>query len=355
MSLESGTAALNMQMTDRVPRVEYSAESHWPLVEAVTGIDTSIIDNRDRAQEAFRRKWDYAFNWSTDIGGTFLEETGGRTSRMGHAVYAELKDGTSDFNRDISQAFTDPEEVYELDFVREYGEYNRIGLVEKFEASYRSKCRRSPDTVNMGGVYVTLISGFIAILGWDMFLLVMGLDPKRFSSLMERYGEWIGQFYSAYAESSVPVIMCHDDICWSSGPFAHPNWYRQTYFPLLARLIEPLKQKGKKVMFTSDGDYTVFFGDIVRAGIDVVVMEPLSDMAVFADRYGASHGFVGNADTRILLGGTKADICGEVRRCMDIGRRYPGFIMAVGNHIPQNTPVRNALIYDEAYWNLSSR
>jgi uroporphyrinogen-III decarboxylase len=84
-------------------------------------------------------------------------------------------------------------------------------------------------------------------------------------------------------------------------------------------------------------------------------MEPMSDMAVFARRHGRSHAFVGNADTRVLLLGTKQDIYNEVKRCMDIGRRYPGFIMAVGNHIPANTPMVNALYYNEAYLELCKR
>jgi len=58
---------------------------------------------------------------------------------------------------------------------------------------------------------------------------------------------------------------------------------------------------------------------------------------------------IGNADTRFLLNGTKEQIRAEVQRCMDIGKKCPGFFMAVGNHIPPNTPVENALYYNEVY------
>ena len=60
-------------------------------------------------------------------------------------------------------------------------------------------------------------------------------------------------------------------------------------------------------------------------------------------------------DTTVLLTGTKEDIEKEVLRCMDIGKKYPGFIMAVGNHIPPNTPVDNALWYNEFYEKYSRR
>ena len=65
--------------------------------------------------------------------------------------------------------------------------------------------------------------------------------------------------------------------------------------------------------------------------------------------------FIGNADTRILLSGSREEIYSEVKRCMDIGKACPGFIMAVGNHIPPNTPVENCLYYNEVFEKLRRR
>ena len=40
---------------------------------------------------------------------------------------------------------------------------------------------------------------------------------------------------------------------------------------------------------------------------------------------------------------------------MDIAKNCPGFFMAVGNHIPENTPVENALYDNQVYDELSRR
>jgi uroporphyrinogen-III decarboxylase len=56
---------------------------------------------------------------------------------------------------------------------------------------------------------------------------------------------------------------------------------------------------------------------------------------------------MGNADCRILTFGTKEDIEKEVKRCIEKAKHCPGFIMAVGNHIPSNVPIENALYYFE--------
>ena len=40
---------------------------------------------------------------------------------------------------------------------------------------------------------------------------------------------------------------------------------------------------------------------------------------------------------------------------MNIGRDCPGFFLAVGNHIPANVPVENAIYYNQCYEELAWR
>ena len=354
MSREGGWAALNMEFTEKVPRTEFSVVRHWPLIEKVTGINTSILENRPRAVREFVKKWDYGLYWHVYVHREHLEKRG-RISKMGHANHSEEQDGKSDFSTEKVNAFEDLEEALQLDPWEEYGEFDKKTLIAEMEKDYEEMCHTFPDTLNMGGCYITLFSGLIEIFGWDMLLLALAAEPERFGKVIEGYYRWIKQFFEAYAESRVPVIMIHDDLCWTEGPAAHPEWYRKYIFPYMKKLMEPLKEADKKIIYTSDGNWTVFFDDIVDCGADMVFMEPCADMAAFAEKYGKTHGFVGNADTRVLLYGTKEDIYNEVKRCMDIGKKYPGFVMSVSNHIPPNTPVENALYYNEVYEKLSRR
>lgn len=188
-----------------------------------------------------------------------------------------------------------------------------------------------------------------------MLLLAMGTDPVRFGEMAGRYEKWVRPHFEALAESNIPVVMCHDDIAWTSGPFTSPDWYREYVFPAFRRLWRPILDAGKRLCYTSDGDYSMFFDDIVGCGAHCLVMEPCCDMAGFAARYGKTHAFIGNADCRVLLSGSRGDIRDEVARCMRIGKDCPGFLMAVGNHIPANTPVENCVHYNDAYMELRDR
>jgi len=352
MSYEDGWAAINLEMPGRIPRTEYSAEGHLALIRAVTGIDVNI-DSPDelkaRARREFVRAWNYDFFWNVLVGGDIF---GQKRTSMGHAVYAE---GGVDFNTKITSLFSDPEQALAFDPWEAYGPIDIAEWTAKFENHYRESCRANPTGVNMTGVYVTCISGLIDILGWDMLLLAAGTDLERFAGLTNRYASWMQQYFDALGAADVPIVMVHDDIVWTSGPFISPAWYRSCVFPNYRRYFAPLLDSGKKIIFTSDGNYSVFIDDLAHCGVHGFVLEPTTDMAYIAEHYGQTHVFIGNADTRILLNGTREQIRAEVERCMNIGRNCPGFFMAVGNHIPPNTPVENALYYNEVYEELSRR
>ena len=271
---------------------------------------------------------------------------------MGHAVYA---DAGTDYDDRVTKLFDDPEDVYDFDFYENFGAQDKSNLINRFNDHYDSLVSAHPDTVNMTGIYISCMSGLIDLLGWETLLMAAGIDSKLFGQFTERYVNWIEQYFIALSESKSDIVMIHDDIVWTSGAFIHPNWYRKYIFPSYNRLFAHLHQNNKKILFTSDGNYTEFVDDIASCGVNGFVMEPCTDMAYIAKKYGKTHSFVGNADTRILLNGTKEDIFNEVKRCMDIGKKYPGFFMAVGNHIPANTPVDNALHYNECYEKLSRR
>ena len=352
MSFEQGWAAINLDMPSRVPHTEYSVTEHWDLIKVVTGLEVtpdSPSDLKQRASFALMKAWDFDFRWSTLIGNGEVEEF---ATDMGHAEYAA---GGVDWRDTIYCPFETPEQVLAFDPWETYGPREKNVLVQRFEDHYNRQCEQTPDQVNMTGIYITVVSGLIAIFGWEMLLLAAGTDPKAFGEVTNRYVSWIQQYYDALGEADVPVVMVHDDIVWSSGPFISPRWYRNYVFPNYKELFAPLHASGKKIMYTSDGDYTKFIDDLADCGIHGFVLEPFTDMEYIAEKYGKTHAFIGNADTRILLGGSRQAIRAEVERCMAIGKDCPGFFMAVGNHIPANTPVDSVIYYQQVYEELSRR
>ena len=352
MSYDDGWAAMNLEVPARVPHLEPSAAGyHHELVKAVTGIDVgpdSPADVRWRATQAFVKAWNYDVMFSACVSANVLEK---KRTRMGHAEYAT--DGR-DFD-DVSCPFDSPEEALAFDPWETYGPADHDEWVANFNRQYRHNCEAFPECVNMTGIYSTLLSGMIFIFGWDMLLLMAGLDPDGFGEVCNRYASWMQQYYDAMAECESPVFYCHDDMVWTEGAFIHPDWYRKYVFPNVEKLWAPAVEAGKKILFICDGNYTQFADDIAACGCAGFWFEVFTDLETMVEKFGRTHVLIGNGDCRPLTFGTKADVRAEVERCMALGKKCPGYIMSMSGHIPPNIPVENALHYYDVYCELSRR
>lgn len=228
MSYSDGWAAVNLEMPKRVPRTEYSAEMHWELITAVTGVEvkqSSTDEEKAAAQKAFYKAWNYDFVWSILIHTTDLGDV---RTKMGHAEYAS--EG-SDYSAEVSCPFRTPEDVLKFDPMETYGIKDKQDIARRFEEHYKKNCAAAEDALNMTGIYITCVSGLIEMFGWDMMLMAMGTDPVKFGEVTNRYARWIQQYFDALATADVPVVMVHDDIVWTSGAFTKPDWYREYVFP----------------------------------------------------------------------------------------------------------------------------
>ena len=346
MSYSLGMAAINLEMPDIIPRTEYAYQGAYELLRNVTGIQVYPESDGDTKFDAicsFERAWDISMFWGIKIGGDIFKEF---RTKMGHAGFVE---GFADFADNRHEAFKEPEEVYSFDMYKTFGHVDIKEATGLFNEDIAGKCRRHPTGVNTTGIYVTCISGLLDLLGWDMLLLSAGEDPKRFGEFTIRYQEWISQYFRALALSDAPVVMIHDDMVWSAGPFIAPAWYDQYVFPYVKKNIAVLKEAGKKVLFTCDGGYNLFIDRFAALGIDAFIFEPLTDLKYICEKYGKTHCIIGNADTRIIMRGTKQEIHDEVKRCFDLGRSCPGYMFALGNQISPGTKIDNLLYYNEMY------
>ena len=78
-------------------------------------------------------------------------------------------------------------------------------------------------------------------------------------------------------------------------------------------------------------------------------------MDYIAEKYGRTHVFIWKCGYQDFTCGHEGGnpCCGKALH--GFRKKYPGFFMAVGTHIPPNTPVENALYYNEVYEKLSRR
>ena len=337
MSYERGMAAMNLQMPPEAPHTQYITHPAWL---------EHVRKKQGKPTAGWEELLDFDFVWSMELPSI----PRGRWTDMGHAVFQA--DG-SDYRQPKESPWQDVEDIFNLNPVEEYGPVDVKALAEKYQAWWKQASKG--DYVITGGLYNSVVSFAIAAYGWENLLMAAGIDSQRFGEMLNRWADYLMDYVRAWAQTGLEVYHTHDDMVWTAGAIFSPAFYRTYVFPNYKRYWECAKNAGKKVIFTSDGNYTEFIDDIAAAGSDGFIFEPMTDLETVVRKYGKTHVIIGNADTRILTFGTKEETRKEVKRCMDLGRECPGYFFAVGNHIPPNVPIENADACMEAYWEMRKR
>ncbi len=326
MSYRIGMDTIHLRPTPRLAHTEYC--SNDALKRAI-------------GAACFEDAWECDLIWSTNDGPVPWSQRG-RVTDMGHAEFLE---GGTDWRPPQICPFVDVEQVLAFDAVKEYGLPDFDGLVAHYEKHYRESQKAFPNQVFTGGYYKTIVSGAIEAFGWDM-LLQAAAYKDEFERVLDSFFRLTLHHFKAWAKTSAEVLICHDDHVWTGGAFMDPAFYRKVVFPLYAECWSVVKKAGKKLLFCSDGNFTQFVDDIAAAGADGFIFEPITSLDYIVSRYGKTHVIVGSkVDCRTLTFGTKDQIRAEIDATLKLAFDCPGFMFAVGNHIPSNVPVENALFY----------
>lgn len=330
MSRKTALDNINLKRCSRWGHTEYSLEYHGDYLEKRTGMSR----NDPAYGRTICERFGFDFLWSTNDGMVSWEQTG-RTTSMGHAVYAS--DGSDQVNPGECP-FKTMEEVWAFDAVKEYGLPDFDAQVKAYEANLQWARENRPDQLMTGGYYRTIVSGAIAAFGWDMLLLAAS-DPVKMEAVFDSFFRRTLFYMKAWAQTGAEAIMQHDDFVWTGGAFMHPDIYRRVIIPRYAELWKPLKAAGKKVIFCSDGNFEEFAEDIVAAGADGLCFEPCNDFGRMADKFGQTTCLIGSfVDCRDLTLRHTDEVRRQLDRTFETLARCKGAILAVGNHMPPNIP-----------------
>jgi hypothetical protein len=338
MSRQIARDAIHLRPTPRIAHTEYSVgHYHSGIIEASIGKRTGTAADGQRFNDA----WDIDFLFGVHDGPVGWGQRG-RVSDMGHADYAE---NGSDRRETMSCPFEAAAQVLEFDAVKEYGLPDFAELVKCYEDHYQATEAANPGQLYTGGYYKTVISGAIQAFGWDM-LLTAAADKARFARVLQSFGALTLHHVKAWAETSIEVFIQHDDFVWTEGPFMDPVFYRQVIIPLYRQCWDVLHRAGKKVIFCSDGTFTMFMDDLAKAGAEGFIFEPTNDFAWVVQNFGRTHCLVGSAvDCRTMTFNGWEAVKREIDATLALAPQCAGLIWAVGNHMPANIPTEIGMCY----------
>jgi hypothetical protein len=354
MSTTRALAALRLQPTDLVPWYEHIF--HPALVQHFTGIDA-----RQNPTDAWVKLFDQLDMDMIGIGQVphpgrdFFEAMGNDTADQVRSARhaADVGFGMPSGTRSLAGQFQDLEQVFHYQPQNDTGpaavnivaaEYRpAVRLAEMHWQQQRTahRCLTIPD------LYTTLFMWPVVIFDWEYFLLAAAEDEARFDQLLDRFFAVSQNDIATWAAQNPPAILLHDDLCMSTGPMFHPDWYHRYIFPRYRQLFAPLKEKGTKIIFVSDGKADCFIDDLIVCGIDGFNWDYNVSFQSMLQRYAGKLCLIGGIDIRDLSSRSPQWVREETRRLLDLARNVPGFFMNVSGGIPDQVPLENAVAYIE--------
>lgn len=145
-------------------------------------------------------------------------------------------------------------------------------------------------------------------------------------------------------------VLINDDVAHNAGLLIHPDMFAQIFPHRLRRLITPAKERGKAVVFHSDGRLDRLLPLLHSAGVDAVhPVEPeANDIRALKHEWQGKLAFIGNIPTLLLAHGNAASIEERVRvQCEQLGPGG-GYVLGSSTSIMEGIPPRNFVAMTQA-------
>lgn len=201
--------------------------------------------------------------------------------------------------------------------------------------------------------YTALFMWGIEWLGPEVFLMATVLDPVRVEECFLR--EAMVQSENAIdllcSVKDNPFVFVHDDLADARGPICSHQWYENYIFPKYKKLIARVHDKGKKIIFTIDGNCEPLLQDLIDCGVDGIMPEtPATDfdsiLKVFENKF-----IIGGMNGKILCNGSPREVEYETEAVLSKTAGNKGFALSAPCGLHGSIPMPNL----EAYFNVRAK
>ncbi|MBS7634968.1 hypothetical protein KEJ34_05690, partial [Candidatus Bathyarchaeota archaeon] len=185
------------------------------------------------------------------------------------------------------------------------------------------------------------------ILGWELFIRALHQAKEQIRSLMDKFTFVEEVLARGWSEFDAPAYMYGDDIAYKHGLMISPKFLREEWLPRVKKVIYPVKRKGMKALFHSDGNIWDFIDDLIEAGFEGInSLEPIAGMDI--GKVKAKHGdklvLLGGIDCSQLLPlGSPQDVKRSVIQAIREGAPGSGYCLGSSSEIRPGTPLINVV------------
>jgi len=126
--------------------------------------------------------------------------------------------------------------------------------------------------------------------------------PQQLTILIEKIHDFYLKVIDSWCSLNIDGFMFMDDWGSQNSLLISPELWRKIFKPLYSDYVKAVHDKGKYILFHSDGNITEIFGDLVEIGIDAVNSQVFCmDMEDLGKKYSGKITFWGEIDRQHIL------------------------------------------------------
>jgi hypothetical protein len=182
----------------------------------------------------------------------------------------------------------------------------------------------------------------------ELFMMAIYDAPELVAHLMDCTAKFSAYIARVFAENaSAPLMFMGEDIACGTGPIFSPKWLRENALPRWRWIAEPIKAKGYKFLFHTDGRYgellPVIFNEFNADGLNPIERNGCNDIFEIRRQYPDKLLF-GNVCCAVTLPqGNTFDVEDETLELIEKIGPQGGIFIGSSSEVHDLVPVENAL------------
>ena len=203
------------------------------------------------------------------------------------------------------------------------------------------------DITFIGAVEGPLTDAF-TYMDMELFALAIYDAPELVSHVMDCTGMFSAHIARAYAEvSEVPLLFMGEDIAGTTGPIFSPRFVREQGLPRWKWITAPIKEKGMKFLYHTDGRYGKFlpliFEELGADGLNPIERNGCNDIFEIRREYPHKLLFGNVCCIHTLPHGTLGDVEDETLELVEKIGPQGGIFIGSSSEVHDAVPVANAV------------
>lgn len=203
------------------------------------------------------------------------------------------------------------------------------------------------DIVFIGAVEGPITDAY-SYMDMELFSQAIYDAPELLSHIMDCTGMFSAYIARTYAENTrVPLLFMGEDIAGSAGPIFSPEFVRKEGLPRWKWITGPVKEKGMKFLFHTDGRYgeflQVIFDDLQADGLNPIERNGCNDIFAIREAYPDKLLFGNVCCARTLPYGTPGDVEDETLEIIERIGPQGGIFIGSSSEVHDLVPLENTL------------